>query len=82
MRYLATTFRFAKFLGIEPLSHDDDDDDVSKLKVEVNDAVEIDDEDDEDDDQFEMLLDELGIRTVIGKDDQVEPLKSIFKTSV
>ena len=81
MRYLATTFRFAKFLGIEPLSHDDDDD-VSPLKVEVNDAADIDDFDDEDDDQFEMLLDELGIRTVIGKDDQVEPLKSIFKTSV
>ena len=81
MRYLATTFRFAKFLGIEPLSHDDDDD-VSTLKVEVNDAADIDDFDDEDDDQFEMLLDELGIRTVIGRDDQVEPLKSMFKTSV
>jgi hypothetical protein len=29
------------------------------------------DDDDDDDEQFEMLLDELGIRSVIGSDDQV-----------
>ncbi len=59
-------FSFAKFLGME------DSCDVEKSDQSLDDTSELpDDSFDEEDEQFEMLLDELGIRSVIGPDDQV-----------
>jgi len=62
------TSRFAKFLGLEESSNPVDDQGVDLCLENASSLQSLDDEDDE---QFEMLLDELGIRSVIGSDDQV-----------
>ncbi len=60
---------FAKFLGVDTPRK------IESAKVESTNGTSVenkfDDDDEEDDEQFEMLLDELGVRSVIGSDDQV-----------
>ena len=62
---------FAIFLGIEKATKDEPStsnvDEVDQNKFDQNKF----DENEEEDEQFEMLLDELGVRSVIGTDDQV-----------
>ena len=64
---------FAKFLGIEKPTEDE----PSTSNVDEIDQNKF-DENEEEDEQFEMLLDELGVRSVIGSDDQVFQFKLGF----
>ena len=60
---------FAKFLGVDTPRKVESTKDESTNGTSVENKF-VDDNDD-DDEQFEMLLDELGVRSVIGSDDQV-----------